>query len=72
MSYELFPDDEMLEIFEANFYKEAQLFKAAKYQDERDAHMNKDFVAKRELAAGKVNALLDAYLDIKGNAAVML
>lgn len=66
---EQYPDTEIYELIEGNFYKEAQLFKAAKYQDERDAHMNREFVEKRENAAQRVDALLDAYLDLKvGNA----
>lgn len=62
---EQYPDTEVYELIESNFYKEAQLFKAAKYQDERDAHMNREFVEKRENAAQRVDALLDAYLDLK-------
>lgn len=54
-----------LELIESQFYPAATAFSQARAKDDRDAHMNKDFVAARELAVQRVNTVLDQWLDLK-------
>lgn len=57
-------ETEYLELRE-RFTARAEAFSETKARDERDAQMNKDFHAQRQMAAAYVDEILDQYLELQ-------